>query len=208
MKTNSNYPTIKGRSAIVLLVIVAIVSMFCSISAAKSNAKADIPADLPTQETMSRLNPVLKELPMVLPSTTGMVSEPSKQLTPCVVPRYAGVTMTDAEREELAAIVYLEARNQSAEGQQAVVEVVFNRVVADNFPDTVHEVLKQEGQFSTWSMLDSAYPGDMQYAAIHDALYGPTILDEDVVFFARSPENSRVWGRIEDHVFCRQYIWE
>lgn len=132
-------------------------------------------------------------------------------LTP--VPRYAGVSMSEYERRELAAIVFLESANQCAEGQQAVAEVVLNRVISPDFPDTVHDVLHEgEGttvpQFSTIVNLDSAEPSAAQYAAINAALYGPSILPADVVFFSRSGENDRVWGRIQDHVFCYAYIWE
>ena len=130
-----------------------------------------------------------------------------------VVARYANVSITDAERQELAAIIYLEARNQGAEGQQAVAEVVLNRVIADNFPNTVHDVLHQGEnssvpQFSTVYYIDAAEPGQAQFAAIDAALYGKTILPDDVVYFSLEGENDRVWGKIGDHVFCRQYIWE
>lgn len=130
-----------------------------------------------------------------------------------VVARYAGVSITDAERKELAAVIYLEARNQGAEGQQAVAEVVLNRVIADNFPNTVHDVLHQGEnssvpQFSTVYYIDTAEPGQAQYAAIDAALYGKTILPDDVVYFSLEGENDRVWDKIGDHVFCRQYIWE
>ena len=120
--------------------------------------------------------------------------------------------MTEEELNELAAVVFLEAGNQSAEGQQAVVEVVFNRVLHSAFPDTVHDVLHQgEGsdvpQFSTIYAVSTATPTQAQYDAINGALYGDTILDADVVFFSRNGENGRVWGQIGDHIFCREYIW-
>lgn len=129
------------------------------------------------------------------------------------VERYAGMTMTEAERDELAAIIYLEARGEPAEGQQAVAEVVLNRVIRQDFPDSVHEVLHQgEGtavpQFSTIALLETAEPTQAQYDAIDAALYGPSILPVDVVFFSRSGENDRVWGEIGGHVFCYAYVWE
>ena len=121
--------------------------------------------------------------------------------------------MTEAERDELAAIIYLEARGEPAEGQQAVAEVVLNRAVSSDFPDSVSEVLHQgEGtavpQFSTIGLLSAAEPGQAQYDAIDAALYGPSILPVDVVFFSRSGENDRVWGEIGGHVFCYAYVWE
>lgn len=121
--------------------------------------------------------------------------------------RYAAIEMTDAERDELAAIIWLEARGESAEGQQAVAEVVLNRVISSQFPDNVHDVLHQSGQFSSIGALGVAEPTETQYAAIEAALYGENILPENVVFFSRGAENSNVWGTIGNHVFCCAYDW-
>lgn len=101
---------------------------------------------------------------------------------PARAARYVNIEMTDEELAELAAVVFLEAGNQSAEGQQAVVEVVFNRVLHSAFPGTVHDVLHQgEGgdvpQFSTIYAVSTATPTQAQYDAINGALYGDTILD-------------------------------
>ena len=139
--------------------------------------------------------------------------EATPQPTPELVQRYSSVAMTADERLELAEVIYLEAGNQCADGQQAVAEVVLNRVIAPEFPDTVHDVLHQgedtsRPQFSTIGNLALADPAAAQYDAIDAALYGPSILPEDVVFFSRNGENDRVWGRIQDHVFCYKYTWE
>lgn len=142
-----------------------------------------------------------------------VVSDEPMPEVPALVERYAGIDMTEGERDELAAIIYLEARGESAEGQQAVAEVVLNRVIHQDFLDSVHEVLHQgEGtavpQFSTIDLLPAAEPGQAQYDAIDAALYGPSILPVDVVFFSQSGENDRVWGKIGGHVFCYSYVWE
>lgn len=132
---------------------------------------------------------------------------------PARAARYINIDMTDEERDELAAVVYLEARGESADGQQAIAEVVFNRVLNDGFPDTVHDVLHEgedtnRPQFSTVYRIGEATPMQAQYDAIDAALYGDTLLDADVVFFSRSGENDRVWGQIGGHIFCRAYQWE
>lgn len=132
---------------------------------------------------------------------------------PELVPRYAGINMSGEELWELAGIVYLESANQCHEGQQAVAEVILNRVASPSFPNTVHDVIHEgEGtkvpQFSTVMNLGMAEPLAAQYDAIDAALNGPNILPEDVVFFSRYGENDRVWGKIQDHVFCYEYIWE
>ena len=117
-----------------------------------------------------------------------------------------------AEMDELAACVFLEAGAESPEGQQAVAEVVFNRVLSGSFPDSVHAVLHDGEhtsipQFSTVYLLGSVRGGPEQYEAINRALYGTPILDANVVFFSRVAENSQVWGRIGGHIFCRAYSW-
>lgn len=119
--------------------------------------------------------------------------------------RYAPVT--EEERELIARIVYLEARGEPAEGQQAVAEVILNRVAAENFPDTVADVVYQENpqQFTTAPLIDEAAPGEAQYAAVDAATSGEAVLPMDVVYFSREPENGNVWGTIGGHVFCYQY---
>lgn len=99
--------------------------------------------------------------------------------------RYAPVT--EEERELIARIVYLEARGEPAEGQQAVAEVILNRVAAENFPDTVADVVYQENpqQFTTAPFVDEATPGADQYAAVDAAINGEAVLPMDVVYFSR-----------------------
>lgn len=131
---------------------------------------------------------------------------------PARVARYFGIEMSSYELWELACVTFLESGNQSAEGQQAVVEVIFNRVISPDFPDTVHGVIHDDGgigvvQFSTAAHIDTAEPTQEQYDAIYAALFEESILPTDVVYFSRSGENDRVWGKIGDHVFCHGYVW-
>ena len=116
--------------------------------------------------------------------------------------------ITEDERELIARVIYLEARGEPAEGQQAVAEVILNRVAADNFPGSVKGVIYQEGQFSTASAIPEAEPGEAQYAAVDAAMYGDPVLPMNVVYFSREGENDDVWGTIGEHVFCYQYEWE
>lgn len=121
--------------------------------------------------------------------------------------RYSDINITDWEINEMASIIWLEARGESAEGQQAVAEVILNRVASPQFPNTVHDVLYQKGQFSTVKSIQNAAPTEAQYKAICAALYGKPILPMDVVFFAARAENKNIWGRIGNHVFCYAYKW-
>ena len=116
-------------------------------------------------------------------------------------PRY-GVELTWEEQQLLAKLIWLEARGESQEGQQAVAEVVLNRLVSGRFGSTLSEVIYGEGQFRTTPFLDEAEAWQAQYEAIEAALSGPNILPMDVMYFATYPENEQVWGRIDGHIFC------
>ena len=88
-----------------------------------------------------------------------------------------------------------------------------NRVISPDFPDSVHDVLHQGEdtampQFSAICVQQTAEPGQMQYEAVAAALYGPSVLPADVVYFSRNGENDRIWGAIGDHIFCFGYVWE
>lgn len=120
-------------------------------------------------------------------------------------PRYPEIQLTDEEMELLARMVWVEAQGESAEGQQAVAEVVLNRMHADNFPQTLKGVIYAEGQFRSVPYLDEAEPMQAQYEAIERALYGPYVLPTDVVFFATYRTNENVWGQIGGHIFCYQW---
>lgn len=116
--------------------------------------------------------------------------------------RYPGITLTADDLDLLAKVVWVEAQGESFEGQQAVAEVVLNRLVSGDYPDTVTDVIYAEGQFRSVPFLEDAVPWQVQYEAIEGALYGPYVLPMDVMFFAQQPTNNNVWGKIGGHVFC------
>lgn len=104
----------------------------------------------------------------------------------------------------LASVIWVEARGESEEGQQAVAEVILNRLVSESFPNTLKGVLYAEDQFLSINFLGDAEPYQAQYEAIERAIYGPYILPEDVVHFATFRINQNVWGQIGGHYFCYQ----
>ena len=115
-----------------------------------------------------------------------------------------GISLTHDEIDLLAKIVWVEARGECDEGKQAVVEVIFNRIISDDFPNTLVEVLCQDKQFSSWEIKDTATPGDDIYNAIYAVINGETdILSEDVIFFARIPLTKNIYKVIGNHYFCK-----
>ena len=116
-------------------------------------------------------------------------------------PRY-GIELTWDQMKLMAKVVWVEARGECKEGQQAVAEVILNRLTSDKFPDNLHDVIYGEGQFRSAKFLDTAEPYQLQYEAIENALYGPYVLPKDVYYFATQAVTSKKWGRIGGHVFC------
>lgn len=125
---------------------------------------------------------------------------------PEIEPRYPGIELTWEEQQLLAKIIWIEAQGEPAEGQQAVAEVVFNRMVSGKFGDTLKEVIFAEGQFRSVAFLENADAWQAQYDAIERALEGPYILPMNVVHFATYAVNGNVWGKIGGHIFC--YGWQ
>ena len=116
-----------------------------------------------------------------------------------------GIQLTDDEIELLAKILWVEARGESVRGQEAVVEVIFNRIVSEKFPNTLYEVLSEKNpvQFASWKLRDTAKPTEKEYASIHSVLDGKTnILREDTVYFATKKLTRNLDMQIGGHYFC------
>ncbi len=122
--------------------------------------------------------------------------------------RYPGVELTQAEKDLMAKLIYAEARSEPFEGQQAIAEVILNRLVADNFPDTISKILNAADQFKGMENIHLADPSHTQYVAIERALNGPYVVPIDVVFFATFPASNSPWGTIGAHTFCYQWDYE
>lgn len=181
-----------SRVCLVLGILTAAAVLTAAVLAAGSDARSEKPA-----QEISTTNPA----PVL---TLAVAEEPQEEPES----RYAPISAD--ERELIARVVYLEARGEPAEGQQAVAEVILNRVAAENFPDRIADVIHQENpqQFTTAPYIDKAEPGAEQYAAVDAALYGEPGLPLDVVYFSREPENGNLWGIIGGHSFCYQYNWK
>lgn len=119
-------------------------------------------------------------------------------------PRHPDIHLTKEDRQLLAKVIWVEAQGESKEGQQAVAEVILNRMASPNFSNTLKGVIYAEGQFRSVPYLADALPSQAQFDAIERALYGPYVLPEDVVHFATYPTNGNIWGQIGGHIFCYQ----
>lgn len=121
---------------------------------------------------------------------------------------HIAMEMTSEEMRLLEIILACEAQDEPYDGQKAVVEVIFNRVLSPDFPDTVYDVLSQKGQFATWKWRNKPYntPNQTQTNAIAEVIENGnqnTILPEDYVFFSVGKVNGTDFIKIGHHQFSR-----
>jgi spore germination cell wall hydrolase CwlJ-like protein len=116
---------------------------------------------------------------------------------------YNTAPVSSKDREILARLVYLEARNQPEAGQRGIVEVVLNRVLDKRFPNTVHDVVYQKNQFSTAPYINRTTPTQKQYRVVDMVLREKDpILSPSTVYFSTFPQTKNITAIINDHYFC------
>ena len=74
------------------------------------------------------------------------------------------INVTQKEAQELLQIAWCEAGNQGIDGQLYVMSVIINRVNSPDFPDSVHDVIFQSGQFATKGMSIAQPTSETHYA--------------------------------------------
>ena len=134
-----------------------------------------------------------------MPENPFIYEEPVREY---VEPRYEGLKLTDEETTLLARLIYVEARGECEDGQQAIAEVVLNRITSGLFGNSLTNLINDESQFVPRKLLKEAKPGQAQYEAIDRALYGPYVLPKEVMFYGRVRTTDSVWGNIGAHIFC------
>ena len=119
--------------------------------------------------------------------------------------RYGDLTLSDSEINLLVRLICMEAGSEPFDGQQAVAEVVLNRLYSGKFQNSVYNIIHAPDQFPSAERLDLAEPTYSQYKAVEQALNGPYVLPDDVHFFAKFKVNDKLWGKIGSHYFCYSY---
>lgn len=123
------------------------------------------------------------------------------------VPVQAEATYTEDDLYVLSHIISAEAGNCSEDMMLSVGSVVLNRVADDRFPDTISEVVFQEGQYApTW---DGAYYNEPTEAANKVAkrlLEEGSAIDVSVVWQAEFPQGNGVYDTIESPFGTTMYF--
>ena len=171
-------PFIKG-----FMVLVVICATVCAIAFASKEEVAlkEVIQDSAACETLALSAP--PEMTRAVETRTMVPATPPIQPIPDEEDHnpYADLTVTIAEKELLACMVYNEARGEPFEGQIAVVQVALNRYMHEAFDGSISDILLAPNQFSVGNVY-----GEEQMKAVEAALAGEPVLElnTDVVFFS------------------------
>lgn len=109
------------------------------------------------------------------------------------------------ERELIARCVEAEAGNQSTLGKRLVVDVILNRVDDPRFPDTIKDVIYQQGQFAVVEngVIYTVTPSNDTYFAIIQETGRRT--EPSIVYFNAGgyPKYGTPYERVGDHYFSK-----
>ena len=120
-------------------------------------------------------------------------SKPEMQET-----RYVGYELPEEDIYELACFAWVHARNEPEDVQQAVLEVLLNRLVSQDYPNMVHSVIYSSEMYRN---MDYADPGMPQYRAVTAAMYGPYQLPINVYSYSPGPSSGDIWGTLGSFTF-------
>lgn len=112
---------------------------------------------------------------------------------------------TQQDLDLLSRLVYAEAGSDwcSDEMQLMVANVVINRVNDDRFPDSIHDVVYQKGQYSCISngMLDKE-PNQRAIDNAKRILDGERVCDECVIWQSEFTQGKGVYKKVQNMYFC------
>lgn len=194
------------RRIVSLVTLCAIVAAVALVICALTNAAE---RDTQQPDTAAEKTSAVIATPPVIPTAQPSAASPVERAEeqPEEISRYADLDISEEDIELLAALAYHEARGECFDGQVAVIEVVLNRCLSPEFPDTVEDVVFQKygdvWQFSPAPYIWTAEPTQTQYDAAYTAIESTDyILPVETVFFSREAYNEHIVATIGNHVFC------
>lgn len=119
--------------------------------------------------------------------------------------RYEGYMLAGNDIYLIASFVCAEAQKESMEVKQALAEVVLNRIMSPDYPNTVQDVIYQtEFYRAADAMKKIDEPEAECYIAVNAAMYGPYILPEDVCFYSAWEKGEEEWGKLGSFTFYKR----
>lgn len=125
-----------------------------------------------TVQNLLNLNPQISNANSIFAGSNINVSGASNVSSPAAnTSNVSHTAVSSYDRELLAKLVHAEAGGEPMSGKIAVVDVVLNRVDSPEFPNNVHDVIYQPGQFTpVQNGRINNTPNAADYQAVNQAL--------------------------------------
>lgn len=98
--------------------------------------------------------------------------------------RYEALGLTASHKQLLARVISVVGFGECVEGQQAMAEVLLNRMLSDKFPNELKEIVYGKNGLCEVRVLNDAELTAVEYAIVNRAIYGPYVLNEGVTEFS------------------------
>lgn len=105
----------------------------------------------------------------------------------------------------LAQLIYAEAGNQDRDGKQFVADVVMNRLRSEKFPNSIEEIIYQEGQFGV--ITDGAFEEAKEKVTMNEVKIAKDAIEKGpkncliLYFNTEKIKGVEHWFKYEDHWF-------
>lgn len=105
--------------------------------------------------------------------------------------------LQDWERALICRVLMSECPYEPSEGQRAVAQVILDRLMSPDYPNTVYEVLTQSGQFAAPSEVDVLPEISEAVAAVFDA--GERVTESEILYFYAPRYGISKWHEEQDY---------
>ena len=181
---------------IVAMSTALVASAFIFANAAKAGVEAYVPETVCMDDVIFEAKPIQITPVNPIKFDFSVVEEDHND-------RAFSLSLTENDIREIAQITMAEAENQDEYGKRLVIDTVLNRVNHPSFPNTVHGVIFQSGQFQpvTNGRYYNYWVSDENYKLVKEEVEKRT--NYDVIFFQAynySPYGTPLF-KVGDHYF-------
>lgn len=129
-------------------------------------------------------------------------AEPAEGIGREATPYYVA---TESELEEVARLVYLEARGESVDCQRAITEVIFNRLASGLWGDTLTDVIYAKNEFEPAAYISESETTDTIREMVYDVYWNGSTLPERILFF-RADYYHAWYGAVNEFAIDNTYF--
>lgn len=167
------------------------------------------------KEDMAERNGITVTVTNIKETEESVATSQESEKQNATVADYNTKSQDTADIRLLAQLIHHEAGNQGLNGMIAVGEVVMNRVKSSKFPNSIRDVIYQNGQFSGVSSISSITPSETELTVAQNVLAGNmSILQDDNVLYFRNPSYAGLsasdqvnWGKLPWYTSINQHAF-